>query len=69
MTDLYHHLLVDDTRKILFCYVPKASVFMYYFSVTILPVTCDVKGKGLLKVFPGPKSKAVKGRWSPVHCI
>ena len=25
VADLYHHLLVDDARKIVFCYVPKVG--------------------------------------------
>ena len=36
LRDLYHHILVDDKRKILFCYVPKVSEILHVIQLHVI---------------------------------
>ena len=41
--ELYHHLLYDDSKRIIFCYVPKSGCSNWKRMFAVLSGTVDVK--------------------------
>ncbi len=35
MSDFFHHIIVDDEKKVLFCFVPKASFTYFILAVWV----------------------------------